>query len=126
MEKIFYKKTLIGIRIKKIPKGSVPLTDGKEPLQLVSLKHPKGSYLKAHIHEPKKRVTRSLQECLIVKKGKIRLDLYGRDKKKFKRLFLKAGESFILMNGGIGIHLLEDSECLEVKNGPFVEDKVLI
>ena len=126
MKKIVYKKKLIGILLRTIPTGSVPITDGHEPLQLVTLRHPKGAYLKAHMHMPKKRVTKSLQESLIVKKGKIKLDLYGQDKKKFKTIQLKQGELFILMSGGYGIHILKNSELIEVKNGPFVEDKILI
>lgn len=126
MENIIYKNTLIGIRVKKLPDGSKPLTDSKEPLQVVSLKHPKGKYLLAHAHSPKKRVTHSLQECLIIKKGKVKIDLYSPDKKLFKRIYLNQGDLFILMNGGYGIHMMEDSELIEVKNGPFVEDKILI
>ena len=76
MEEIFYKKILIGLKIKSIQKGSMPVTEGKEPLQLVTLKHPKGAYLKAHMHAPRKRITTRLQECLIVRKGKIKVDLY--------------------------------------------------
>ncbi len=126
MDKIFYKRKLIGFRVRILPKGSIPLTAGEEPLQIVSLKHKKGSYLKAHMHKPVKRITGCLQECLIVKKGKIKLDLYGLDKKFFKSLQLNAGDFFVLMRGGIGIHILKDAEMIEVKNGPFKEDKILI
>ena len=126
MNKIFYKNQLIGFRLRVLPKGSIPLTEGKEPLQAVALKHPKGSYLKAHMHAPRKRITTCLQECLIVKKGKIKLDLYGPDKKFFKFIYLSAGDIFLLMHGGVGIHIIKDAEIIEVKNGPFKEDKVLI
>jgi hypothetical protein len=126
MEKIFYKKKLLGFRLRSISKGSLPITSGEEPLQVVTLKHPKGAYLKAHMHKPRKRVTASLQECLIVKKGKVKLDLYGSDKKFLKSIYLSAGEIFLLMNGGIGINVISDAEMIEVKNGPFKEDKILI
>jgi len=126
MECIYYKKALIGFRLRVIAKGSNPITEGTEPLQVVTLKHEKGAYLKAHMHAPRKRQTNSLQECLIVKKGKVKLDLYAPDKKMFKYLYLQAGEMFLLMNGGIGIHVIKDAEMIEVKNGPFKEDKILI
>lgn len=126
MNNIFYKNKLIGFRLRFLSKGSVPITDGAEPLQVVTLKHPKGSYLKAHMHAPCKRQTTSLQECLIIKKGKVKLDLYGPDKKFVKFIYLSAGEMFLLMNGGIGINVIKDAEMIEVKNGPFKEDKVLI
>jgi hypothetical protein len=126
MEKIYYGKTLAGIRIRRITKGSNPITDGKEAVQIVTLKHPKGKYLAAHKHEHRVRTTQSLQECLFVKKGKIRLDLYTPKDTCFKRVTLTEGDAFLLISGGVGIHIIENSELIEVKNGPFVEDKVLI
>ena len=126
MDKIFYKGKLVGIRIAKISKGSSPQTEEKEALQLVTLKHPKGVYLKAHKHRPRKRVTQRLQESLVVRKGKVKLDLYGPDNKLFKYIYLKEGQAFILLKGGIGIHVLSDAEIFELKNGPFKEDKILI
>ena len=126
MDKIFYKKILVGIRIRSMPKGTAPVTDQKEPLQMLTLKHPKGKYLLAHMHAPKKRTTSRLQECLIVRKGRVKIDLYGSDKKMFRSIFLNAGEAFILMNGGYGIHIMKDAEMVELKNGPFIEDKVLL
>lgn len=126
MERIYSDKILVAIRISKIQNGSIPITDGSQPLQLVTLRHKKGSYLKAHIHSPKKRTTASLQECIIVKRGKIKVDLYTMEKKYFKSLYLKQGQALLLVKGGYGIHLSEDSELMELKNGPFTEDKILI
>lgn len=126
MEKFYHKNNLVAIRITSIQKGSIPITQNNQPVQVVTLKHPKGTYLKAHMHQPKKRITSRLQECLIVKKGKIKIDLFGFDKVHFKSVYLKEGQVLILVEGGYGITLVEDSEVIEVKNGPFVEDKVLI
>lgn len=126
MEKIFYKDILIGIKISTFPKGSVPCTESEEALGLLTLRHPRGTYLKAHVHKPVKRVSTKLQECFIVRQGKVRMDLYGPDKKFFKYIFLSAGQAFIALNGGHGFHFLTDSELWETKNGPFKEDKVFI
>lgn len=126
MEKIIHKNVLIAIRVKKFKKGSVPLTDPTESLQLIAYKHREGKYTKPHIHKPKKRVTSKLQECLVVIKGKIKVDLYTPDKKFFKYIYLSAGEAVMLTNGGHGVHVLKDSEIIEIKNGPFIEDKVMI
>lgn len=126
MAEIKYKNKLVAIVMGRFPSGSIPQTNGEEPLQLVTLKHPKGKYLLAHAHRPIKRQTEKLQECLIVRKGKIRVDLYGPDKKMFKKITLKMGDLLILLNGGYGIHILEDAELIELKNGPFKEDKVLL
>ncbi len=126
MEKIYYKDTLIGIKLSIFPEGSIPHTDPDTALGLLTLKHPKGKYLKAHIHTPKERITNRLQECFIVRKGKVRIDLFGPDKKFFKYIYLKEGQLFIALNGGHGFKILEDCEMIELKNGPFIDDKVFI
>ena len=126
MEKITYNNNVIAIRIKKFKNGVVSHTDPNEPLQLVIHKRSSGEYTKAHIHTPKRRITRKIQECLVVIKGKIKIDFYTPDKKYFKSIYLSSGEVIILMNGGHGVHMLKDSEIIEIKNGPFVEDKILI
>lgn len=126
VEKIIYKNTLIAIRFKKFKEGAIPLTDPREPLQLLVHKRPAGKYTKAHIHIPKKRITEKLQECLVVLSGKIKIDLYGPDKRFFKSIYLTPYEIIIFMNGGHAVHLLKASEIVEVKNGPFVEDRVFI
>lgn len=127
MEEIYYKKTLVGIRVRSLEKGSNPITRDEEPLQLLGLKHPAGHYFVPHRHRPQKRITRHLQECLVVRKGKVKVDVYAPGDIKFKSITLKTGDLFILLNGGYGIHVLEDAELFELKNGPFLgDDKILI
>ena len=111
------------MRLSIMPKGSVSHTDGKQSLELLTLKYPRGSYLKAHIHLPRKKTNRHLQECFIVRKGRVRMDLYGPDKKFFKHIYLKTGQLFIALAGGHGFRIMEDTEIIELKNGPFIDDK---
>lgn len=126
MEKIFYNNTLIAIRIKSFKIGIIPITDPLQPLQILVHKRGLGSYTKAHIHKPLERTTQSLQECLVVIKGKIKIDFYTPDKKLFKYIYVSSGEVVVFVNGGHGVHILKDSEIIEVKNGPFVEDRIFI
>lgn len=126
IQKIKHGKILIGLKIVKIPKKTVPITNPEEFIQMVTLNHPKGTFLKAHMHLPKKRITLQLQECMVVKKGKIMLCLYSPEKKLIKKIYLQAGQAFILFRGGVAVKMIEDSEVYEIKNGPFKEDKILI
>jgi len=126
MKKYFYKKTLIGIKITDFPEGSIPRTDVKESLGVLTIKLPQKAHISAHIHKPIKRVTHRLQECIVVKKGKIKIKLYGHDKKFFKFLYLKEGQLFLIVNGGHEITVMETCEMYVIKSGPFKEDKVLI
>lgn len=126
MKKIFYKETLIAILVKKIEKGIVSLTDPNQPLQLVTHNRTKGEYTKAHSHTPKERAVRNLQECLVVLKGKIKVDLYTPENSLFKSVYVSPGEAIVFVSGGHGIHILKDTEFFEVKNGPYLDDKILI
>ena len=126
MEEFSYQGKVVAFILRTITDGSKPVTSDHEPLQLVTLKHPAGTELKAHMHSPAERVTAKMQECLFLKKGKLKVDLYATDKTLFHSVEMVPGEALFLINCGIGIHMLEDSEAIEFKNGPFVEDKVLI
>ena len=126
METITNNNLTLGLIIRSIPKGSIPLTGENEPLQLVSLNHSTGTKLQAHKHKPQTRTTEKLQECLVVKRGKISVGIYDQCDNFFKNITLSTGDAYIAMNGGIEINFLEDSEILEIKNGPFLEDKVNI
>lgn len=126
MQKIIHNRVLLGIKIDKITPGSLPLTDPKEFIQIVTLNHPRGTYLQAHYHRPRARRTAKLQECMIVTKGKVKLDLYTLDKIKVRSLSLKAGQAFIFLNCGVGVTFIDGAEIIEVKNGPFKMDKMLI
>ncbi len=124
MDKILYKKELLGIRIKKLSMGSNPISAEGDPLQLLTLKQPKGARVKPHTHTPKRRATMHLQECIVVLKGKVRVDLYGDGTKVLKRVTLKKGETFITISGGHSVTFLENSELIETKNGPFIKDRI--
>lgn len=126
MEKILHNNELVAIRIKKLKKGITSPTNPTEALQVVTHKRLQNEYTKPHMHAQKKRITKKLQECLVVVKGKIKVDLYSKSKKYFKSIYLLSGETIIFISGGHGVRILQDSEIIEIKNGPFIEDKVLI
>lgn len=124
MDKILYKNTLLGVRIKRVAKGTHPISDADEPLQVLTLNLPKDTEIRAHMHTPTIRTTHKLQECIIVLRGKVRVDLYGEGTTILKRVTIKEREAFITMFGGHRITILEDAEIIETKNGPFKNDRV--
>lgn len=126
MKKIFYKGILTAIHLRKFKPGSHPITDASESLQVMTLKHKKGDVVAPHIHTPKRRVTKNLQECLIIRKGKIRVDLYGAGKKPFTHLSVKTGEALIILGGGHAVKYLAPTEIIELKNGPYISDKEML
>jgi len=124
MEKIYDGKMLIGLHIGlDVPAGSIPHTAPEESLGLLTLKYPQGTHLKGHKHLPKERVTQSLQECFVIRKGTVRISIFGMQNQLLTTLTLQAGEAFIALRGGHAFDFLEDGEIIELKNGPYSDDK---
>ncbi len=124
MEKFFYKKKLIGIRVRSFAPGQQSLTDSKAPLQALTIKHKAGAIITSHVHRPMARRTVILQECLVVVRGCVRVDLFAETHSVVKRVTLRPGDLFITVTGGHAITFLKPSAVYEIKNGPFVNDRV--
>jgi len=128
LRKIYYQNKLIGIVIRgSYPKGSVPQTNAEiheEALGLLTFNHLKGTTLKRHRHQPTKRITHTLQECFVVLSGKIKIKIYSEDEKYVTSIILKSSEAFLAINCGHEFKILENATMLELKNGPFKNDKL--
>ena len=106
--------------------GTKPVTEEFLPLQIVALKHKKGKKFVPHTHGPKKRTTEKLAEALMIFSGVVKVSVFDEINLPIEDIVLKEGEGVMIVNGGIGIEILEDAEMMEFKNGPFVEDKIVI
>ncbi|MDO8522310.1 MAG: hypothetical protein Q7S08_03420 [bacterium] len=126
MEKILHKGKLVAIRIKSMPAGSVPMTPPEGAIQVLTLKHKKGASAEPHTHRAHKRVTHTLQECLVVISGLVRVSLYDGKGKAFRRFRVAAGETCVILSGIHGVEYLKNSEVIEIKNGPFIDDKKML
>jgi len=101
----------------------------KSSFQFGLLAHEKGFQEPPHYHRPFKRTISDLQQMFVVQKGKVRVDLFSDDKKLIRKIILKKGDAIVLIHGIHAIKVLEDMQCISVKQGPFlgpVFDKVLI
>jgi hypothetical protein len=80
-----------------------------------------GKILKTHIHNEVKREVLWTQEVLFVKKGKIRANVFNTREEKIASLDAYAGDILVMLRGGHGYDILEDdTQVLEIKNGPYV------
>ena len=84
-----------------------------------------GKELKAHIHNVVKREVPLTQEVLFVRQGRIRANIYNTSEKKIAGIEVAAGDIIILLRGGHGYDILEDdTQVLEIKNGPYVGPEI--
>ena len=94
--------------------------------QLGYMKRKKGYQIDPHIHNSVSREIMLTQEVLFIKSGKVRVDLYDDHKKYHESRILNRGDIILLANSGHGVVMLEESEIIEIKQGPYLEkdDKV--
>jgi phage gp45-like len=60
---------------------------------------------------------------LYIKSGKVRIDFYDDHQKHLESRILKAGDVILLAHGGHGIKMIEESEIIEVKQGPYTGEQ---
>lgn len=94
--------------------------------QLAYMKRPKDYLIPPHIHNAVPREVLYTKEVLFIKSGKVRVDFYDDDKVYLKSSILEQGDVILLAFGGHGFYMLEESEIIEVKQGPYAgeQDKV--
>ena len=90
--------------------------------QLGYMNRPKGYEILPHLHNRVKRNVEFTNEVLLIKSGKVRIDFYDENKDYFISQILDKGDVILLVSGGHGFEMLEESEMIEIKQGPYVDD----
>ena len=92
------------------------------------LAHEGGYEEPPHYHQPFKRSIEDLQQMFVVQKG-IGVKLYDNDNAFIREIILNPGDAIVLIHGIHAIRVIEDMQCISVKQGPFLGDefdKVLV
>jgi cupin fold WbuC family metalloprotein len=103
------------------------LTEQSEPLQLGVNFYRAGEAIESHTHLPRDIQIDRVQEVLVIGEGKTRLTLYDDDRRQVAETVLSKGDLVLLLSGGHGFEILEDTKILEIKQGPYdgkKQDKV--
>jgi mannose-6-phosphate isomerase-like protein (cupin superfamily) len=87
--------------------------------QLAYMNRPEGYIIPPHVHNLVPREVTLTQEVLFIRSGKLRVDFYDDDKKYLESKILTAGDVILLAGGGHGFEMLEPTEMIEVKQGPY-------
>jgi hypothetical protein len=98
-------------------------TPGDFSQQLGYMKHKKGDAIQEHIHILHAREIKYTQETLLIKRGRVKINFYTDDKEYLTSRELKTGDVILLASGGHGFEFLEETEMIEVKQGPYCGDQ---
>lgn len=91
--------------------------------QLAYMKRPVNYEIDPHVHNPIQREVRLTRETLFIRKGAVRVDLYNNNRKYLRSIIVKTGDAILLVDGGHGLKMLEESEIIEVKQGPYIAEQ---
>ncbi len=125
IEKIIYNNNIIAIIIRSDFKkeGIEFFTPNEYSQQLAYMNHPAGYKIIAHTHNMVHRNVYFTLEILFIRKGKVKVDFYSQEKKYLESRVIKTGDVILLVSGGHGFTMLEQTEMIEVKQGPYCGDQ---
>jgi len=124
-EEIINKKELLAIIIKSNFEGEQIkfFTPDNFSQQLGYMNRPKGYIIPPHRHNIVPREVIHTQEVLFIKSGTVRVDFYDDEQVYFESRVLLKGDIILLAAGGHGFEMLESSEIIEVKQGPYIGER---
>jgi hypothetical protein len=124
IEQVIHKGAIIAIVIRGEYKreGVEFFTPHDFSQQLGYMNRPKGYFIEPHSHRIVERKVSHTQEVLHLKSGKIKIGLFDNDQAFIKELVCSKGDTVLLATGGHSVEMLEDSEIIEIKQGPYLSD----
>ena len=87
--------------------------------QLGYMNRPAGYVIAPHVHNPVPREVQYTKEVLFIKSGRVRVDFYSDEQEYLESTILETGDVILLAYGGHGFEMLEPTEMIEVKQGPY-------
>lgn len=127
-EQITYKDKLLAIIIcADFHKDGISFfTPDDFSQQLGYMNRPKDYVIEPHVHNLVERKVDLTQEVLVIRSGKVRVDFYDDNRNYLESRILQTGDIILLAHGGHGFKMLEPTEMVEVKQGPYCgeQDKI--
>ena len=121
VEKIVSEETLLAYIIRKEvnPNSTEFITPSTLNLQAGFIVYPSGGEIARHDHRPLERSIVGTSEVLFVKKGRCEVDFYNDERQFVEARELYAGDTLLIVAGGHGFRMIEDTIFLEIKQGPY-------
>lgn len=113
------------IRPNPLPDQTTFVTPPEFKQQVGFVVYPQGGEISKHVHLSLERHLTGTSEVLILLKGRCLIDVYNDTKKLVATRELRTGDVMLMVGGGHGFRMLEDTVFLEVKQGPYtgIEEK---
>lgn len=121
IEHITWQDTTLCIIIRNtfLPDRTTFLTPAEFKQQVGYVVYPAGGKIKRHVHRPLERHLVGTSEVLVVKQGTCQIDVYNDEQELIATRELVVGDVMLMVGGGHGFRMLEDTVLLEIKQGPY-------
>ena len=81
--------------------------------------YPAGGKIQRHMHRPLERHIVGTSEVIIVRRGCCEIDIYDDERNLAATRKLSPGDIMLMVGGGHGYRMLDDTVLLEIKQGPY-------
>lgn len=81
--------------------------------------YPRGGVIANHIHKPLEREIIGTPETLFIRKGKVKVHFFNGAREPRGEAVVQTGDILMLVSGGHGFTMLEDTILFEIKQGPY-------
>jgi quercetin dioxygenase-like cupin family protein len=102
-----------------LPGATTFVTPSTFKQQVGYVVYPAGGQIKRHTHRPLERHLIGTSEVLVILKGRAEIDVYDDDHNLVATRELHPGDVMLMIDGGHGFRMLEDTVFLEIKQGPY-------
>jgi hypothetical protein len=109
------------IRPDPLPEQTTFVTPPEFKQQVGFVVYPKGGEIAKHIHLALERHLVGTSEVLVLLKGRCLIDIYNAEKELVATRELIAGDVMLMVGGGHGFRVQEDTVFLEIKQGPYLD-----
>ena len=115
------------IRAKTRPRQATFITLPEAKQQVGFIVYTKDSAIPRHIHKPLERHIIGMAEVLVVRSGHCQIEVYDEQMSLFTVRTLYKNDIVLMVGGGHGFQIKEDTDLLEIKQGPYLgaDDKEL-
>jgi hypothetical protein len=93
------------------------------------LAHKAGFVELPHYHNSVTRTINDLQQMFVVQRGIVAIQLFSDNGVLIREVILHPGDAIVLIHGVHAIRVIEDMQCISVKQGPFLGtelDKIIV
>ena len=101
------------------PKQTTFITPPEAKQQVGFIIYPKDSAKHRHIHKPLERHIKGMAEVLVARSGHCQIEVYDEQMSLFTVRTLYKNDIVLMVGGGHGFQIKEDTVLLDIKQGPY-------